>query len=292
MAWNRPSDDGRARTPAAPRRAGTARPTVRGAIAGVIVVLGAAVAAWWLWPSASVPVAEDGDGTVGRRIKEVKPTVARLREGKPDLAKENARPRTAEELRHERAMAAAEKRSKAYAEQKPLKLFSDDSYYGRIFENHVDRSIADLIDTEPGDTIVGSSENLYSSDDFKRRFLESLKTPIIVSHDDPEDVAELKRAVNQAKIEMKARYDEGEDLAKIMIAARDELKDLYEFKKEVESELEKATADKDLDEASVNAMVDAVNKVMEEKGMRKLSMPITTALRFQRMRERSQQISE
>ena len=76
MAWNRSSEDGSARTPVAPRRTRSVRPTgVRGLIAGAIVVLGAAIAAWWLWPegerAGETPAPRDAG-----LIKEVTPAPA------------------------------------------------------------------------------------------------------------------------------------------------------------------------------------------------------------------------
>ena len=58
-----------------PRRGHRPRPTVRGAIAGVIVVVGAAIAAWWIFSESST----DNQAQISNRkslIKEVSPSVA------------------------------------------------------------------------------------------------------------------------------------------------------------------------------------------------------------------------
>ena len=66
-------EDGRAGSPCPPRRGRSPRPTVA-AIAGVVVVLGAAVAAWWLWPEGETR--QDAASTKKGLIKEVSPAAA------------------------------------------------------------------------------------------------------------------------------------------------------------------------------------------------------------------------
>ena len=70
MAWNRPNAEKKA---AAKTRGGQWKVRLRGLVAACIVVLGAGIAAWLLWPSAPAPVRESADGTVDRKAK---PTVA------------------------------------------------------------------------------------------------------------------------------------------------------------------------------------------------------------------------
>lgn len=54
MAWNKPTEDGRARTPTAPQRSVSVR-NVYGMIVSFIVILGVVIAAWWwLLPSEEV----------------------------------------------------------------------------------------------------------------------------------------------------------------------------------------------------------------------------------------------
>ena len=71
MAWNRPSEE-----KVKAKGEGEQRNVhLKGLFAGTVVVLGAGIAAWWLWPSESAPVRENADGTVGRRIREVAPAL-------------------------------------------------------------------------------------------------------------------------------------------------------------------------------------------------------------------------
>ena len=285
MAWNRPSNDGRAVSTKPPLRRGhRPRPTALGAVVGAVVVLGAAVAAWWLWPTAD-SVDEKHPPRSSRTIKATSPTVGRNGLENKEKPSPTAKPATLKAEKND----GTTNRATVPVREKPkpirLKLNTEPSYYERIFENSADRKIASLIDIEPGATIVGPSETLFSSEGFKKSFLESLKTPIIVTKDDSEDVAALKRAVNEAKIEMKARYDSGEDLAKIMIDTRNELMTLNRYRKDLEAELSKVSSNTELSEDEVKDFVSAANKMLEDKGIKPLTMPRAAVLRFQRTRE-------
>ena len=70
MGWNRPKERRGKREEG---RGGQRNVHLKGLVAGAIVVVGAAVAAWWIFGGKPAPVREGADGTVGRLIKEVKP---------------------------------------------------------------------------------------------------------------------------------------------------------------------------------------------------------------------------
>ena len=93
MGWNRSSESGRANTPGSPhvgqpkfalrsKGGGTAhgkspRPRwLRGAVAALIVVIGAGIAAWYFWPSAKLHSENVKPLTPVSRIAEVKPSAA------------------------------------------------------------------------------------------------------------------------------------------------------------------------------------------------------------------------
>ena len=72
MAWNRPSNDGRANTPGSPRRGGTPRPTV----AVIVGAVCAALAAWWLFPNSGGRGATRPAESKRGLIKEVAPSLS------------------------------------------------------------------------------------------------------------------------------------------------------------------------------------------------------------------------
>ena len=61
---------------------------------------------------------------------------------------------------------------------------------------------------------------------FVKKFLRSCETPIVITKNDTPEIAELKKAVIDAKIELKARYDAGEDISEIMNQTRRDLVEL------------------------------------------------------------------
>ena len=96
-----------------------------------------------------------------------------------------------------------------------------------IFDYHCENEIAGILSAVPGQGAVGTP--VYNGK-FKKEFLESLKHPIIVNDDDTPEQAELKRAVIEAKIELKDALDRGEDIEKLMLDARKELQELSIYK--------------------------------------------------------------
>ena len=288
MAWNRSSNDGRARSPSAPRRAGTARPAaVRGAIAGAIVVLGAAIAAWWLWPA-------------GERAGETPPPRKEglIKEVKPQLSAEEQ-----EKLDHPGMVKVRGKWYPEYNEQGGKIWISKNwvryhtpvistsgcsrvSFEEKVFRNAADRDIAVLINREPGTMIVG---NYTYGERFVNDFLRSLKTPIIVTQEDDERTAALKRAVNEAKIELKARYDAGEDIGKIMDDTRKEMRELGAYRAELNQLVQRQLNGADAD--AVKDIYEAANKMLTDRGVKPLRMPtmLLKHLELQQQKEKLEQ---
>ena len=271
MAWNRSSENGEAVSRPLQKRKGFRFP-VRGAIAGAIVVLGAAVAAWWLWPDTSAPVAEDGDGTAGRRIREVTPAAApKAEEAKPKdppgywngkkITNENRPPwmspyHTVNDYGHIHT-------NKPNEALKPI--------WEKVFSNETDQEIAAFLLVEPGEYVLGDGAGSFK--DFDAYFLESIKEPIIVRTDDDEYVKELKRAVIQTKIELKDRLDRGESLEAIMEKTQSEFRELGLYKEELKEQVEELCKKDAVSEADVEDYVTAANKMLEERGCAPFTLP-------------------
>jgi len=137
-----------------------------------------------------------------------------------------------------------------------------------IFDHFSENEIAGLLAHDAGMSLVGSP--MYNGA-FTEDFLKSLRVPIIVRADDDEYTRNLKKLVTEAKIELKAAYDRGEDIEKLLDTTRDELRDLARYRNELES----MTID-GIDAAStpeeVNDYIDAANKMLEEKGIAPLDL--------------------
>lgn len=142
-----------------------------------------------------------------------------------------------------------------------------------IFESPTDNEIACYLTLKPGETLIGTPR--YDGR-FKRQFLESLKTPIVVTADDTPEQAKLKREVVQARAELKAALDRGEDIEQIMLDTRQELQDLMRYKMEIKSMFNDARLKSCETEQDVEDLLTACNKMLESKGIAPMKFgPIT-----------------
>lgn len=131
-----------------------------------------------------------------------------------------------------------------------------------IFENRSDNEIAGILMAKPGEALVGTKR--YDRW-FEKQFLKSIETPITVSKDDEPWQAELKGLVNQARIELKQAYDNGDDIAAIMTESRQQLQDLGKYKQAIK-QLYAQNVKKCNSEEELGELQKAVNIMLEEKG--------------------------
>ena len=134
----------------------------------------------------------------------------------------------------------------------------------RIFKYRSDMEIAGLLMAQPGDMAIGDPE--YDKF-FKQDFLKSLVDPAFPRDGDTEEERALKKAVTEVKAELKERYDAGEDLAKIMYDARNELRELGAYKRELEEEVRKRAKDGSLSAEDIDDLVTAANVMLESRGI-------------------------
>ena len=131
-----------------------------------------------------------------------------------------------------------------------------------IFAHRSENEIASVLMQKPGDTLVGTRR--YTGW-FKDQFLKSLENPIITYDDDEPWKADLKKAVIQAKMDLKEALDRGEDIEKIMSDTRQQLQDLARYKQQLKQTYfqEKGKCES---EADVENLQKALNKMLEDKG--------------------------
>ena len=138
-----------------------------------------------------------------------------------------------------------------------------------IFDTRSDNSIAALLTVPPGTAAVGDPEyELW----FTRDFLKSLEAPIIVTKDDTPEEAQLKRDMIATKIDLKARYDAGEDIALIMKESREELQRLSVYRTEIESAFREMTSKPGITEQDVDDFVESANIMLEAKGIAPMTL--------------------
>lgn len=265
MSWNRPSN-GTSPKP-------TKKPaTLRGLVAAVVVVCGAAIA--WFVLSPDAPEDSKADEKTKMRIKEVTPAPApKPLVPKPGMVfttnrfgKVTEHPPT-NQWGHPWHWGPNKKLHPAHTsriDRASLPL------YERVFQNSADRHIAGLLVIEPGTDLIGSDE---PSPWFLKSFEKSLKEPVLVTHDDTEEVKELKRAVNETKAELKARMDAGEDIVQLLTDTRRELRELGAYREELKKQVEEYRKKGDITSADLKDMVDAANKMLTDRGLKNITMP-------------------
>lgn len=149
-----------------------------------------------------------------------------------------------------------------------------------IFPHNSENTIAAYLTMEPGETLVGTP---HYGPKFTKDFLESLKVPIIPSKDDSPEVQELKRLMNETKIDLKARYDAGEDIGKILEATHEEYQQLAAYKASIRSELLEFKKNPDATMEDVEDFVKAANMMLEKKGIAPLKLsPISKRMLMRR----------
>lgn len=250
------------------KRASKSSPkATKGIIAGVVVVA-LAICAWYFLAN-NTRSGEQGTGDKPKKeskIVEVKPSIStRPVEPKPEPPKEvpywerespeglTFRQKMKWNIHHRPP--AAYTNNTSQTEPRPAYA---------IFDTRSDNSIAALLTVPPGTAAVGDPEyELW----FTRDFLKSLETPIIVTKDDTPEEAQLKRDMIATKIDLKARYDAGEDIALIMKNTREELQRLSLYKTEIESAFREMASKPGLTEQDIDDFIESANIILDSKGI-------------------------
>lgn len=266
MAWNKPNSNTVDVTSSSRSSERGKIPRLRrGLLAGVIVVLGAGIAAWLFTngEADSRPLQK----TDRMLIKEVKPAVAPTNGVAGAVAKESVEPT---EWRPKEKGFCRDKDGNLYRDGRKIELVKPERIKApyEIFHHHSENVIAQLIFTEPG--TVFFFEPRYT-EKFVKNFEKSCEEPIIVSENDDEYTKYLKNAMKEVKIELCNRMHAGEDLAQILTETRKELKKLGEIKMDVERMVKKEMKNAQSEE-DVETYVEAANKMLEEKGIAPIKM--------------------
>ena len=193
---------------------------MRGAIAGAVVALCAAVAAWWLWPTGE-SAGETPPPQERRRIKEVTPVAAPATAVAPGATDGDAsageRPLTKEEKAKIVKVLSVTTNATGYV----IEITRDGNGKETLhvhepkspWEFFTDRIIAMALMTKEGQALPPFPPMSADEDEV---FLESLKKPITVDPDDSEETKAMKKLVSYAREGVKERMDRGELFMDIM----------------------------------------------------------------------------
>lgn len=266
--------NGKAKLRKAPPKGGS-KPSgaFKGAIAGLIVVI-AAVGAWYFLTRGT------GNGEQGTDDKPKK--TAKIAEVKPATAA----PVKPVEPKEEKPKPLPPQR---IGETRDGKVLLPDgtlhtvkgvitsgvarvSLIDRTFKHDTDCMLAHLLTVEPGEGFVGDSESIYSG--FEKEFLKTLKDPIEYDKNDSDYVKELKMGVQAMRQELLDLKANGESIEKVLMETRDQLQQLGLYRQELEEQVLKMSED-GMSQQDYNDLITAANKMLEERGSKPLELPST-----------------
>lgn len=269
--WNQPSQNDKS-----PRLARRHSPLFHGALAALIILVGAGVCAYLiLGGKASTVQAPKVEDSRPKMIQEQTPAPApiqRTEEVAPKPIDPNARPTKVGEVVNGYVMLPSGRIHRRLGVITNSVANRPKGAY-HIFESSTDNEIACYLTLKPGETLIGTPR--YNGR-FKKQFLESLKKPIEITKDDTPEQAQLKQDVIQARMDLKAAMDRGEDIEQIMLDTRQELQDLMRYKMEIKSMFNDARLNSCETEQDVEDLLSACNKMLESKGIAPMKFgPIT-----------------
>ncbi|MGN0545088.1 MAG: hypothetical protein ACI4I0_05965 [Acutalibacteraceae bacterium] len=152
-----------------------------------------------------------------------------------------------------------------------------------IFKHSSENEIACFLSMKPGEGLVGTPR--YNGR-FKRDFLESLKEPITIDPEDTPENAELKRAVIEAKKDLKAALDRGEDIEQIMLDTRKEMQDLARYKMELTQQMHQIVKSEEMTTKDMEDLLNAANEMLDAKGIAPITFGPLTRRKIMMMREK------
>ena len=241
----------------------------RGICAGLVVTFGVILSWALISLPTKVPKPRDGEPQSAKPIPATRPHMTKgqdERHGSTEKGEEIPywKRETTNGLTHLQIM------KWEIAHRPPATITNDSSRTERkpvyaIFDTHVDNDLAALLTTESGEGLVGDPG--YERW-FTKAFLKSIETPIIVTRNDTPEQAQLKRDVTALKLELKQRYDAGEDIAETVRQARENLQELARSKEQIERAVREILhADATLSDHDIDDLIDAANRMLGEKGI-------------------------
>ena len=265
MSWNR-NEEGKRDQGSGIRDQGLGNGRLKGLVAGVIVVVGAAVAAWWLWPDAPAPVAEDGDGTV-RRIREVKPAVVT----NAAVAVTNAAPVNDPRFPYTDGRKVISSVTNNFDQIIDMCIMPNGRTRKVVrrakpptFQTIADQVIAAAV-SGPGDVALPP---MPIPDDIEESFVAAMKKPIVINDDDPERVKEAKRKVIEARAYIDEQMKTGRGFREIL---NEHLAQCRENEKSREMVMRTAAELRESgDPELLNQYLEKANAVLRDSGAREV----------------------
>ncbi len=268
---------------------------VRWIAAGTILVAGIAIALWFAANRKSQPSTPTAEPTAKRAIKTLPPPVATTntpavapaapekpvrRSAKGTPIPDNVQPDERGVLRYPGGLRWVDTND-LHMVKHPRKK--------QLFKHHSENSIATILTLEPekmAPFLVGRRPKFGQRfvDDFKASLYDEPEFP----DDDTPEERELRNEVLAVKKEMAEALNRGEDIAKMMNDAQEELDRLVTFHDTLMKQLREIKADEKYTDNDVRDFTEAANQMLKGQGLKELATPNLTYRQFmlQRRRER------
>lgn len=271
----------------------TSRFNYKALVAGLVVVIGGAIAAWVMLGGEKGEKGENGEKVRPSQIAEVAPQIVTNASADVEGPEEKLtnREKQIKWYRDKYGDNVPENMKPAlyFLEHPPKRTFHPPKTRASIFKHRSERDIASLLLAKPGAVFIRQPQY---GDRFDQDFAQSMLDKIEIAEDDPEDVRELKQAVADTKKELAARLKDGEVPSQIMTDTAKDLYELGKYRRGLEEEVARVRKDANVSNEEVADYVNAANKILEEKGLPPLKMPnmmIRSALIRQAERKKTAQ---
>ena len=245
---------------------------IRGIVAGLIVILGAVCAWWFLMRETPKPVEPEAPAKKIVKAPTTLPTpVAKPQTEAPvvEAPKPPERRKRFYEQPTTNGLTEAQIRIWKVKNRPPPGITNNTSRTEAppkyaIFKHRSENTIAAYLSLTPGQTLVGSP---HYDKKFVKDFLDSLDEPIVIKPEDDEETVALKQGMIATKADLKALYDKGEDIGKVLEETHEELRQLSQYKMQIESILKESIRSGELTASELELAIEAANKMLDEKGI-------------------------
>jgi len=236
--WNQPAiGDGKARTPAAPKSKAR-NLAMPAAVAVAVIAASAILAVWYFGGRSGKRPSEDARPAKKQPSRELQTPPRTTPAPLPNVvADEKPIPYWELDESHTNGFSEAQMRKWRNVRRPRMKPFTRERPKAKyeIFDHRSENMIACLLAAKPGTGFIGTPNYKGIDEDF----LKSCESPIIVTKDDDEYSASLKRQMIEVKIDIKERMDAGESLADILQSSREEMQKLASYRQFLAEEIRK-----------------------------------------------------
>jgi LPXTG-motif cell wall-anchored protein len=145
-----------------------------------------------------------------------------------------------------------------------------------VFKHRSENHLAVLMTVPLGTSLVGSKK-------YTPRFMDDLKKAleerVEISDNDSPEIKELKMSVESVKDQIRELMKKGEDIPSLLTQTFNEIQKMGAIKKTLEGEIRKANRDSKITDEDMEDLVQAANKMLEEKGISPISYnPVTRSI--------------